>query len=159
MWVSMYGCYDHFPQLSSFTATPDGPTRWIVEGRSPDTSYGLWLVDALTGAITPSDRIAEQASENCTPTTVVVTAKQAALRVWLAAYECFLPRPESSVFVASQDSPQRWIVEGRSVDLTTDPPTITLYGLWLVDTDTGDIQAWDQVARQAAANVSCFKRP
>ena len=155
VWASVYGCYGHFPEASSFTATPDGPTRWIVEGRSADTVYGVWSVDAMTGNITPSDQVAEQVTEKCIPTPVVLTAEQAALRVWLATYKCFVPSPLFSAFSGYQDNPQRWIVEGR---FEVDPETTIMYGLWLVKTDTGNIEPWDALASQTAAKI-CFSHP
>jgi len=160
VWSEMYGCYGHFPQASSFTATPDGPTRWIVEGRSADTVYGLWSVDVMTGNITPSDQVAEQVKEKCIPTPVVLTAEQAALRVWQATYACF-PTSDSptrlgfSVFSGHQADPQWWIVDGRD---DSDPENIETYGLWLVDTDTGNVQPWDSLAVQTAG-LTCFRQP
>lgn len=157
VWADVYSCYDHFPEVASFTARPDGPTRWIVEGRGNSgtaTVYGLWSVEALSGTITPIDALALRAKESCVPSAVVLTPEQAALRVWLATYQCFTPRPEFGSFTGYQDNPQRWIVEGRLVDGNT----TTLYGLWLVDTETGRVQPWDQLA-SSKAGQSCIGRP
>ena len=110
-------------------------------------------MDALSGAITPIDALALWAAESCVPRSVVLTPEQAALRVWLASYQCFNPRPEFEAYTGYQDNPQRWIVEGRHVENSS-----TLYGLWLVDTETGQIQPWDQLARDKSAQT-CFGRP
>ena len=61
-------------------------------------------------------------------------------------------------------TPQLWVVEGREAkkekedapgEVTSSEPDI-LYGFWLVDTDTGVIQPWDDLAIQAAGSP-CFK--
>lgn len=49
VWVSVYNCYDHFPDLTSFIGRQDESGNWVVEGRSPITQYGLWRVNATTG--------------------------------------------------------------------------------------------------------------
>ena len=73
---------------------------------------------------------------------------------------CFDPLPPLDAFTAYRDQPQRWIVEGRSPLTTSEGETVTVtYGLWFVDVETGDITPSDQLARNAAANTSCFKTP
>ena len=184
VWISVYNCYGHFPESSSFQAFQDTPTNWTVEGKSTITHYGLWSVDAVTEAITPIDELAIQAQERCTTTATlpaVVSGEQAQLRVWIAIYDCYplpqettspLPRPASGVFTAYQESLQRWVVEG--VLLTTLAVEVTqpaqgggtetfieeritrvFYGLWEVDTNTGSITARDTDARDIQA-LSCF---
>lgn len=165
VWVSVYSCYGHFPQLGSFTATEDGPDRWVVEGRSPDTVYGLWSVDKESAEVTPVDDIARQAEEDCLKPLVGAVALnpvQAALRVWMASYQCFNPPPKFEFFVAYLITPQLWVVEGRESEKKEDEAVVqsseadALYGFWLVDTDTGVIQPWDDLAIRSAASP-CFK--
>ena len=167
VWVSVYACYGHFPVKGSFTATDHGSDRWIVEGRSSDTMYGLWSVDASSGEISPVDQLARQARDNCQGTPevpIALNAEQAALRVWMAAYQCFTPRPRSTSFVGHLVNPQRWVVEGRQVQEQQDEdsggPKLpdVLYGFWLVDTDTAEIQPWDALAT-SKAGLTCFKHP
>ena len=166
VWVSVYACYGHFPVKSSFTATEHGSDRWIVEGRSSDTMYGLWSVDESTGEISPVDQLAQQAQENCQRTPevpIALNSQQAALRVWMAAYQCFTPRPKSAAFVGHLVNPQRWVVEGRQVqeqDEDSNQPKLPdiLYGFWLVDTDTGEIRPWDLLAT-SKTGLDCFKHP
>ena len=168
VWISVYSCFGHFPASESFTGTEDGPVRWIVEGRSEATVYGLWLVDAVTGTITPADEVARLAESDCLMTPEVpvsLTAEQASLRAWMAVYQCFDPPPEFSSFVALQLTPQRWIVEGRKTVAEVDgqqesEPQIeeAFYGFWQVDTDTGEIQPWDERA-EVLAGTACFKQP
>ena len=168
VWISVYNCFGNFPQIESFTATEDGPTRWVVEGRSEATVYGLWLVDAVTGEIIPADEVARKAESECLTTPEVpvsLTAEQASLRAWMAAYQCFNPPPELSSFNALPLTPQRWVVEGRKVAVEIEseggPAQQTeevFYGFWQVDTDTGEIQPWDNLA-ESLTKVSCFKQP
>lgn len=170
VWLTVYSCFGDFPFLGSFTAVPDGPVRWIVEGRSNDTVYGLWTVNGVTGAITPNDHVAREAQSRCAETPEVPVAMrgpQAALRVWMATYQCFNPPPPFDFFVGHLITPQRWIVEGREAKQedadgfiveSSSGETDKLYGFWLVDTDTGVISPWDFLAPQTAAN-SCFKQP
>jgi len=168
VWVTVYSCFGDFPFLSSFAAEPDGPVRWIVEGRSTDTVYGLWTVNAITGAITPNDQVARQAEQQCAEAPEVpaaMRASQAALRVWMATYQCFEPPPPFNFFVGHLITPQRWIVEGREAKeedaegfIIESTETDELFGFWLVDTDTGIISPWDQLAVATAAR-SCFKQP
>jgi hypothetical protein len=169
VWISVYNRYHHWPESSAFTAYFDeGLQRWIVEGRSAIANYGLWLVDATTGEITPWDKLAKQAAESDTPMPTVLTAEQATIRVWVSIYDCFDARPSYSDFTAYQESPQRWVVEGIKVDksqtvvdgvlLTEEERTDIYYGLWLVDTDTARVVPWNTVARQIAARI-CFKTP
>ena len=164
VWVSVYACYGHFPQKSSFTATEHGSDRWIVEGRSADTMYGLWSVDRSTGEITPADKLAQQAQDDCQSAPevpIAIHAQQAALRAWMAAYQCFTPRPKSTSFVAHLVNPQLWVVEGREVQKQEkDQPKLPdiLHGFWLVDTDTGEIQPWDALAT-SKTGLACYKEP
>ena len=178
VWVRVFNCYDHFPELGSFTAQQFGPLSWVVEGKSPITHYGLWLVDGVSGGISPLDQLAEQAAASCDlPATAsfpaVVDSQQAALRVWAAVYDCFTPRPKATEFNVFVDSPQRWLVEGRGEvtikvqvekkveDDTTETfeeeRTITIfYGLWVVDTTTGAITPWDFLARDLQRQI-CYR--
>ncbi|MCZ6892055.1 MAG: hypothetical protein O7F09_06025, partial [Chloroflexi bacterium] len=106
VWTSVYNCYGHFPDFSSFQAFQAGPNTWTVEGKSGITHYGLWQVDAFTKAITPLDELAVQAQERCTSEVTlpaVVSGEQAELRVWIAIYDCYpllqqgsspIPRPK-----------------------------------------------------------------
>lgn len=183
VWISVYNCYDHFPESSSFQAFQDTPKRWTVEGKSTITHYGLWLVDALTEAITPIDELAIQAQERCATTATlpaVVSGKQAQLRVWIALYDCYpmpvegesdIPIPAAEYFASFQESPERWVVEGKAevdrvveVEVTEQGKTetfvegaapLTYYGLWEVATGTGAITARDKLARDILA-LSCF---
>ena len=95
--------------------------------------------------------------------------------VWVATYDCFDdPKPTTLSFTAFQDTPQRWLVEGRDtivveveVQRVVDGATETsieertqtiLYGLWLVDTNTAVITPWDQLATLTAFNA-CYQAP
>ena len=191
VWISVFNCYGHFPGLSSFTVYEEDRHTWVVEGKSDIAHYGLWVVDGATGEITPSDQIAKEAAAFCRRSAgasfpSVVTADQAALLVWVATYECFSPRASmahesrggdedaADGFVAYQDNPQRWLVEGRQVssvialvervigDSTESFTDVRVqeqfYGLWMVDTGTGTITAWDDVARATAA-ADCYQTP
>lgn len=71
VWVTVRGCFFPVPGLDAFTAYQDRPGRWLVEGRSTLTNaqektttitYGLWIIDAGTGAILPQDAVARSAS-------------------------------------------------------------------------------------------------
>ncbi len=88
-----------------------------------------------------------------TPTPIPLTEDQAALRVWMATYECHSPPLESSTFTSRSIGPQHSLVEGRS-----EGENVRLYGLWLVNISTGTITAWDRTAR-SDISLSCFKRP
>ena len=186
--MSIFDCYDHFPQLVSFTVHDDAPRGWVVEGNSAITHYGIWQVDAQTGEITPSDLLAKEANATCRqpPPQVaprpflaasfpsVVTAEQAGLLVWFAVYDCFFPSPNSTAFIAFQDNPQRWLVEGKDtvtteVEVTrvvggttetfVEERTVSVsYGLWLVDTSTATASPWSNLARTTAAR-SCYQTP
>jgi hypothetical protein len=62
-------------------------------------------------------------------------------------------------FTAAQESPHRWVVEGRVYSI--DPASLlpvgtTLYGLWLVETDNGAITGLDSTARGLRVE-SCFQ--
>ncbi len=68
-------CFNPLPPLDAFTAHRDQPQLWVVEGREEVTTsggetrtvtYGLWFVDVETGAITPSDRLAQNAAADST---------------------------------------------------------------------------------------------
>ncbi|MEE8472569.1 MAG: hypothetical protein V3S82_05320, partial [Dehalococcoidia bacterium] len=154
VWVSVYNCYRHWPLSADFTASFDqGLQRWVVEGRSGagTANYGLWLVDAAGAEITPYDRAAKQAADFCTPAPSALTAEQATIRVWVSIYDCFKTDPPSFDDIkAYQESPQRWVVEGKS------STTTTRYGLWLVDTDTARITPKDDEALLTAAK-SCYR--
>ncbi len=169
VWATVFDCFGHFPSLESFAAYQDTPERWVVEGKSTITHYGLWLVDAFTGEIIPADSIARETTETCVmlaraSSQAVITGQQAALLVWVASYDCFEdPKPTTTSFTSFQDTPQRWLVEGRDsiiveveVEKVVGDTTETsieerietaLYGLWLVDTNTAAITPWDQLAR------------
>ena len=67
VWVAVRNCFDPLPPIETFTAYEDIGKRWLVEGRrdtpSPlgDTAiitYGLWVVDAGNGGISPYDSVA-----------------------------------------------------------------------------------------------------
>ena len=184
VWIAVFNCYDHFPALESFTAYEDSPFRWVVEGKSDITQYGLWLVDIQTGEISPADQLAEKAAATCelpaqAAFPAVVAALQAELLVWAAVYDCFdfdYPKPKTTTLKAYQDNPQRWLVEGRDdvvveveVESVLDSGSTTetfieereqtvFYGLWLVDTSTGAITPWDALARTTAFNP-CYQSP
>ena len=183
VWISVYNCYDHFPEDSSFLAFQFTPTSWTVEGKSPITHYGLWEVDAFAGTISPKDELAIEAQSTCDEKETfpaVVSDLQAEIRVWIAVYDCFpmavegesdIPTPNDDFFTAFQESPVRWVVEGkgetdRVVEVTVTEQGVTetftqgasplsYYGLWEVDTNTGTITARDAVARDIQA-LSCF---
>ena len=186
--MSIFDCYDHFPELASFTAHEDAPHGWVVEGNSAITHYGIWQVDAQTGEITPSDILAIQASATCRQPAAavvarpqsdasfpaVVTLEQAELLVWFAVYDCFSPNPKSTAFTAFQDNPQRWLVEGKDTVTTEVEVTRVVgdttetfveertssvsFGLWLVDTSTATASPWSDLARTTAAR-SCYQTP
>ena len=174
VWTSVYGCYEDFPAFGSFSGRAGVQDSWIVEGKSATTQYGLWTVDAASGAITPLDGIAERVQASC-PTDVqptVVTPEEASIRAWVAAYDCFTTHPLFSAFTTRQEDPRQWIVEGRGtvdieveVTIETGSGTETFtetrtetafYGLWLVDTETGRVTGADILAATKAEN-SCFK--
>ncbi|MCH8297988.1 MAG: hypothetical protein IH873_07970 [Chloroflexi bacterium] len=71
VWVAVRSCFATIPPLDAFTAHRDQSQRWVVEGREVVTAsgggtrtvtYGLWFVDVATGAITPADRLAQNAA-------------------------------------------------------------------------------------------------
>ena len=64
VWLAIYGCFDPAPAFDSFSAYQDSPGRWVVEGMQETLSYGLWLVDAGTGALTPYGQTAEGIAAN-----------------------------------------------------------------------------------------------
>ncbi len=157
VWVTVYECYEDFPDFSSFTGRQGIQNTWIVEGRSGLIVYGLWQVNAVTGEVMPLDDRAQRALEACglRAGPVVVTSEQATIRVWVATYDCFTPHQPLNVFTAAQESPRQWIVEGRGA---VNPQTgfADLYGLWLVDTDSGVITGHDTLA-VSTRQQSCFK--
>ena len=159
VWSGVYRCSQDFPSLASFTAREDVGGVWLVEGRTAATSYGLWEVEAATGDVRPRDERARQVSASCDASPVALSGEQAVVRVWVATYDCFGSPPPLSAFTAAQESPHRWVVEGR-VDLV-DPATgvplgSTLFGLWLVETDTGGITGLDSTARNVRS-LPCFQ--
>ena len=142
-------------------AYPYSVGRWVVDGKTAATHYGLWQGDSITGKITPLDQIAAQAAAKCelpAPASFpsAVTGEQAELRVWIAVYDCFAPRPKRTNFKVYVDNPQRWLVEGEEAATET-TPTI-YYGLWTVDTTTGALTPWDNLA-SATAVKTCYHTP
>ena len=155
VWVNVFNCYDHFPDLENFTAYPDDVGRWIVEGSSAITHYGLWQVNTLTGEISPSDLLAKEAATFCgfpaeATFPAAVTAEQAELLVWISSYDCFDTKPNTTSFTAYQDNPRRWLVEGKE--------GVVYYGMWMVDTSTATIDPWDDVSREAKRK-ECYREP
>ena len=160
VWVAVYNCYRYWPDVTSFVARQESPERWIVEGNSETTQYGLWAIDAFTAQITPLDPLAQGAASNCyvppeTVTSIVVTtAEVASHRVWVAVYSCFDPRPSNKAFTAFQDSPESWVVEGKVETVTgvggvegeagVEGVKSANYGLWLVDSATAEITPLDE---------------
>ena len=139
------------PHFIEPTPTPTpGPTSVL----NPPTPTAQPLIPGRTpapgsGAPTPTPG----PTAVPTPTPVPLTEEQAALRVWMATYECFSPRLESSTFTSRLIGPQHSLVEGRS-----EGENVKLYGLWLVNIFTGTITAWDRTAR-SEISLPCFKRP
>ena len=188
VWMSVFDCYDHFPELASFIAHEDTPRGWVVEGNSAITHYGIWEVNGASGEITPTDLLARQASATCRQPLIaapagppaqasfpaVVALEQAQLMVWFAVFDCFTPSPNSAAFTAFQDNPQRWLVEGKDtvtleVEVTTVVASTTetfteertesvSYGLWLVDASTAEISAWSDLA-VSTRGLPCYKSP
>ncbi len=150
VWSGVYSCSQDFPSLSSFTARLDASNVWLVEGRTDVTSYGLWGVDAITGDVDPRDERARLVFASCDAGPIAVTGNQAAVRVWVATYDCFTPAPSLDVFRSAQESPSRWVIEGRVGD------GAILFGLWLVETDTGSITGLDEIARSVRTQ-GCFQ--
>ncbi len=112
------------------------------------TSYGLWGVDAITGDVDPRDERARQVFASCDAGPIALTGAQAAVRVWVATYDCFSAPPRLDAFSSAQESPSRWVVEGRIDEV--------LYGLWLVETDTGSMTGLDTLARSTHSQA-CFQ--
>ena len=158
VWVRLFDCLDHFPDLTSFTAHEERPLQWVVEGKSGLTRYGLWRVDGSRGVSTPIDSVAQQAAASCNDppekSLQSVSSNQAQLLDWVASYDCFDPKPPSSAFISFQENPTRWVVEGRK---TEEDEGESFYGLWAVDTITGIITPLDEEARRAAGDA-CFRR-
>lgn len=178
VWLESYNCYDVFPEATSFTAYDYGAGKWVVEGKSATTHYGLWEVDGITGKITPLDQLAAQAAAKCglpAPASFppAVTGEQAELRVWISVYDCINPKPKSESFKVYVDSPQRWLVEGKEavtveVEVEKDVAGViekykelrivtSYYGLWTVDVTNATIAPWDNIARATAGNA-CYHK-
>ena len=156
VWTTVYRCFQEFPAFESFNGRDGLGGSWIVEGKSATTQYGLWEVEAASGAISPLDDIAEQVQASC-PTDVqpaVVTDEEASIRAWVATYDCFDPHPAFDSFTARQEDPRRWVVEGRATDV--EAGTEEFYGLWVVDTETGRVSGMDNLGASQLGNV-CFK--
>ncbi len=165
--------------MTSFIAYPYSGGKWVVEGKSTSTHYGLWQVDSITGKITPLDQIAAQAAAKCglpAPASFppAVTGEQAELRVWIAVYDCIDPKPKRTSFKMYVDNPQRWLVEGKE-DVTVEVEVEKVvagvtekykefriqtfyYGLWTVDVTTATIAPWDNLARATAGKI-CYRQP
>ena len=179
VWVNVFNCYDHFPDLASFAAHPDDVGRWIVEGKSAITHYGLWQVNAVTAVISPLDLLAKEAAAVCgvpdqASFPAVVTGEQAGLLVWIASYDCFDPRPAVESFTFYQENPQRWLVEGKEIvtvevavervvggtteTFVEERTQLAHYGLWIVDTSTAIITPWDDLA-EASSTQQCYRQP
>lgn len=132
----------------------------ILDGETPPTPGNVPATSIATFTPTPRSLLTPGPTPTPSPTPVVATGEQARLRTWLAVYTCFQPSPELGSFTAYQDSPQRWIVEGRPETTTAGGETTTIsYGLWLVDAYNGDIIPYDPVAKSIKANTSCFREP
>ena len=128
------------PGPTSVLNPPTPTAQPLIPGRTPDPGSGG---PTPTPGPTPSP----------TPTPIPLTEAQAALRVWMATYECFSPPLESSTFTSRMIGPQHSLVEGR-IEGENDK----LYGLWLVNNLTGSITASDRTAR-SEIRLPCFKRP
>ena len=126
------------PEPTSALNPPTPTAQPLIPGRTPAPGVG---------ASTPTPEPAP------TPTPIPLTEDQAALRVWMATYECHSPPLESATFTSRSIGPQHSLVEGRS-----EGETVRLYGLWLVNISTGTITAWDRTAR-SDIGLPCFKRP
>ena len=106
---------------------------------------------------------AARQEESCAPAaekqTAAVTAKEASILAWVATYDCFSPHPEFVSFTTRVEDPRRWVVEGRTIpaedeeEAAADPD---FYGLWIVDTETGEVSGLDNLAIAQVDNV-CFK--
>ena len=168
VWTAVYGCFRDFPAFEDFQARPGLQGNWIVEGKAPTTPYGLWEVDATTGTITPRDDLAREVDgarreESCAPSAekkpAAVTAEEANILAWVASYDCFSPHPEFGSFTTRVEDPRRWVVEGRVTgggEAEGEAVAEEFYGLWLVDTETGEVSGLDNLAAAQIANV-CFK--
>lgn len=155
VWSSIYDCSQDFPELANFVAYQYVNSTWMVEGKTADTQYGLWQVNAITGDVEPIDDHARRVVESCDATPIVMTASQAEIRVWVATYGCYpSPAPELAVYQAAQESSHRWVVEGRRA--TAGSGAVATYGLWLVETDSGEITGLDAYARNMRAQA-CFQ--
>ena len=116
-------------------------------------------MDGFTGDVEPSDERAKQVFGSCDAAPITLSGEQASVRVWVATYDCFGSPPPLAAFIAAQESPHRWVVEGRSalVDAATGLSLgSTLFGLWLVETDTGGITGLDTLARNVRSQ-ECFQ--
>ena len=98
-----------------------------------------------------------------THTPLVSTGLQAELRVWLALRDCFSPLPTADSFTAYQDRPGRWLVEGKKE--TGENATINQeeravsYGLWIVDSESGNLTAYDDLANGISRRSHCYEAP
>lgn len=128
------------PGPTSVLNPPTPTAQPLIPGRTPAPGGGA---PTPTPGPTPAP----------TPTPIPLTEDQAALRVWMATYECHSPPLESSTFTSRSIGPQHSLVEGRS-----EGETVRLYGLWLVNISSGSITAWDRIAR-SDIGLPCFKRP
>ncbi|MFQ6026700.1 MAG: hypothetical protein ACE5Q6_04200 [Dehalococcoidia bacterium] len=157
VWDTVYGCFGDLPEFSRLPATRDGATTWVV-GRSADSLYGQWSLDAITGEVSPLTTAAQEAEGLCLNSLSAVTDTRAALRVWLATYECFTPSPDLEDYKTFQENSSQWIVEAKHVVAATEfNAEISIsYGLWTVEVATGEIQPWDKLASDTAEKT-CFK--
>jgi hypothetical protein len=158
VWAGVYNCSQDFPSLSSFIARRDVGGVWLVEGRTPVTAYGLWEVDAASGEVRARDDRARQVESSCDASPVALSGEQASVRVWVATYDCFGSPPPLAAFEAAQESPHRWVGEGRTalIDSATGAMGATLFGLWLVESDTGALTGLDSTARNLRSQ-DCFQ--
>ncbi len=181
VWTTVYGCFQDFPAFEDFQARPGLEGNWVVEGKAATTPYGLWEVNSTTGVITPRDDLARQVDaarreESCAPSAAkrpaAVTAEEASILAWVASYDCFSPHPVFAAFITRVEDPRRWVVEGRGtvdiqvevenetesgIETFTETRTQTaFYGLWLVDTETGDVSSLNNLAAVQVAD-GCFK--
>jgi hypothetical protein len=160
VWSGIYDCSQDFPELNDFTARQYVNQKWLVEGKAETTQYGLWEVDAATGNVTPVDGHAQAIFESCDATPIVMNAQQAQIRIWVATYDCHVgSKPPLTAYSAQQESPHRWVVEGRMTIPASggNPPVDVLLGLWQVETDSGAITGLDAFARNMRAQA-CFQQ-
>jgi hypothetical protein len=159
VWEVAFSCVGELPQLSRFPAIRDGATTWVV-GRSADSRYGQWSLNAVTGEVKAISATARQNEGLCQNSLAAITPDRAMLRVWLASYECFTPSPDLQSFATYQENHEEWIVEAKEVAnaLESSAKIVVPYGLWTVNVVTGAITPLDRLARDTA-NKTCFKAP